>query len=157
MRRQRNHQRREISSGEKITFLLVGGGIGAVLALLLTPKPGLELREDIADTTRKGLERGRDAASQIGGRAGEYYGTARQKAGEYYESTRERAGELYGATRERAGGLVGHVREAANRPTNTLSAAIEAGKRAYFEEKRRTESTSITQGRPTYAVENDNE
>ena len=68
----------------RLTYLLIGGGIGAVLALLFAPKSGQELRGDIADATRKGIDRSREAAQQLG-----------ERAGEYYETTRDRAAELY--------------------------------------------------------------
>src|SRR5947209_13138166 len=67
------------SASTKLTYLLVGGGIGAVLALLFAPKSGSELREDIADVTRKGIERSREAAAQIQDKAGEYYEVSRDK------------------------------------------------------------------------------
>ena len=44
------------SVSTKLTFFLVGAGIGAVLALLFAPKSGEELRNDIADATRKGID-----------------------------------------------------------------------------------------------------
>jgi gas vesicle protein len=153
MRDEENYRKSGFSTGEKLTFLLIGGGIGAVVALLFAPKPGVELREDIADATRKGLEKGRETATQIGERAGEYYEVARERAGEYYDATRERAGELYSTAAERAGDLAQQVRGAAQRPANSLGAAIDAGKQAYHEEKRRTESGSIAEGRPTYPKE----
>jgi hypothetical protein len=53
----------------KLTFFLVGAGIGAVLALLFAPKSGEELRNDIADATRKGIDRSREAAEQLGTKA----------------------------------------------------------------------------------------
>lgn len=140
--REENERLSGFKATDKLTYLLVGGGIGAVVALLFAPKSGSELREDIADVSRKGLEKGRETAGQIGERAGEYYEVARDRAGEYYDQTKERAG-----------GLAEKARGAAERPKNTLSAAIDAGKRAYFEEKRRTESASISQGRPSYPHE----
>ncbi|HZH33670.1 MAG TPA: YtxH domain-containing protein [Pyrinomonadaceae bacterium] len=141
-RNRENYRRNEMGTGDKVAFILIGGGIGAVLALLFAPKPGVELREDIADVTRKGLEKGRETAAQVG-----------ERAGEYYEVAREKAGEIYGVAAERTEGLVGQVREKATRPANTFSAAIEAGKKAYFEEKRRTEPASISEGRPSYPSE----
>ena len=51
------YEREESSASTKLTYLLIGGGIGAILALLFAPKSGQELREDIADATRKGLEK----------------------------------------------------------------------------------------------------
>ena len=49
---------KEANASTKLTYLLVGGGIGAILALLFAPKSGQELRGDIADVTRKGVEKG---------------------------------------------------------------------------------------------------
>ena len=113
-------------SKQTMCFLL-GGVVGAFVALLFAPKSGRELRTDIADATRKGVDSARETASVARERAGEYYGVASQRAGE----------------------LAGTVREAASRRGEHLSAAIEAGKRAYPEEKRRTES-GVMESAPTY-------
>jgi len=75
----------------QLTYLLIGGGIGAILALLLAPKSGAELRGDIADVTRKGIDKTREAANYVGDKAGEYYGAVRDKTGEWYGSARETA------------------------------------------------------------------
>ena len=66
----------------RLTYLLIGGGIGAVIALLFAPKSGHELRGDIADATRKGIDKSREAAQQLGDRAGEYYQQGRERADE---------------------------------------------------------------------------
>ena len=124
----------------KLTYLIIGGGIGAILALLFAPKSGQELREDIADVTRKGLEKGREAAGQIG----EY-------AGEYYEVAKDKTGELYHTAQEKAEELAGRAREAAARTANPFTAAVEAGKKAYYDEKHKT-GTGDTEERPTYPV-----
>ena len=123
----------------KLAFLLIGGGIGAILALLFAPKSGEELRNDIADATRKGLDRSRDAATQLGNRAGEYY-----------EATRERATELYGTASEKAAEAAASAREVASRQVGSVSAAIEAGKKAYVEEKRKTELSGRSEVAPNY-------
>jgi gas vesicle protein len=109
---------------------VMGGVVGAVVALLLAPKSGRELRTDIADVTRKGVDRTRETAAVARERAGEYYGVATQRAGE----------------------LAGTVRDAASRRGEHLSAAIDAGKRAYQEEKRRTDSDAMEPA-PTYYEE----
>ena len=57
----------------QLTCFLLGGAVGALAALLFAPKSGRELRADIADATRKGVD------------------GAREKAGEYYETSSERA------------------------------------------------------------------
>jgi gas vesicle protein len=127
------------SVSARLTYLLIGGGIGAILALLFAPKSGQELRGDIADATRKGIDRSREAAQQLGDRAGEYY-----------EATRNRAGELYTQAAERVGEVAQNAREAASRQTGTVSAAIDAGKKAYQEEKRKTEMSGRIEASPNY-------
>ena len=143
MQNESEYRRRERESGSdaatRLTYLLIGGSIGAILALLFAPKSGQELRGDIADATRKGIDRSRETASQIG-----------SKAGEYYEATRDRASELYSAAADRAGSLAEGARDVAARKGGQLSAAIEAGKQAYTEEKRRTETSAMLEGGPTY-------
>jgi gas vesicle protein len=145
------YDREEASATTKLTYLLIGGGIGAVLALLFAPKSGEELRGDIADVTRKGLEKSRETAAQLQERAGEYYEVTRERAGEYYAAAQERAGEL----KNRAGELAEKAKTAASTTANPFTAALEAGKEAYTEEKRKTEAKSITEGRPTYPIENE--
>jgi gas vesicle protein len=134
-------KRREETAGvpglfsTQLTCFVLGGAVGALAALLFAPKSGRELRGDIADATRKGVD------------------GAREKAGAYYETSRERATEFYSTAREQAGGLSGAAREAVARRGETLSAAIEAGKRAYSDEKRRTQSSAIMEPGPTYRDE----
>ena len=130
------------NTSTKLTYLLIGGGIGAVIALLFAPKSGEELRGDIADATRKGIEKGKETASQL-----------QERAGEYYEVGRERAEEIYQTGREKATELTEKARSAAARGANPFTAAVEAGKEAYVAEKRRNESKSITEGRPSYPVD----
>lgn len=127
------------SISTRLTYLLIGGGIGAILALLFAPKSGEELRGDIADATRKGIDRSREAAQQLSDRAGEYY-----------EATRERASELYSQAAEKAGEVAKTAREAASRQTGTVAAAIDAGKKAYQEEKRKTEMSGRIDAAPNY-------
>jgi gas vesicle protein len=116
----------------QMTCFLLGGAFGAAVALLFAPKSGRELRGDIADVTRKGVD------------------TARVRANDYYDTTRERATEFYSTASERAGELAGVARQQVARRTETLSAAIDAGKRAYSDEKRRTESSSLMEPAPNY-------
>ena len=136
-----NDYQRESSENisTRLTYLLIGGGIGAVLALLFAPKSGQELRGDIADATRKGIDRSREAASQLG-----------ERAGEYYETTRGRASEIYSTASEKVGEVARTAREAAARQTGTVAAAIDAGKKAYQEEKRKTELSGRLEAAPTY-------
>ena len=121
------------SAAEKLTFLLIGAGIGATLALLFAPKSGRELRGDIADLSRKGLDAAGEGAREIGERASELYDTSRGKVS-----------DIYGTAREKVGSGADYVSDFAGRQKDQLSAAIEAGKQAYKEEKRK--SSAATEG-----------
>lgn len=142
-------EREETSATTKLTYLLIGGGIGAILALLFAPKSGQELRGDIADVTRKGIEKSKEAATVAREKAEEYYEVTRERAGEYYQAAQEKAGEL----KEKASELTERAKDVAVRSTNPFTAAIEAGKEAYTEEKRKSEVKVIAEGRPSYPVE----
>ena len=137
-----NYEREETSASSKLTYLLIGGGIGAILALLFAPKSGEELRGDIADATRKGIEKSKETAALVG-----------ERAGDYYEVTREKASELYQTAQEKAGDLTEKAKEAVASTKNPLSAAIEAGKEAYQEEKRKV--NPLTEGSPMYPTVKD--
>jgi gas vesicle protein len=138
------------SVSTRLTYLLIGGGIGAVLALLFAPKSGQELRGDIADATRKGIDKSREAAQQLGDRAGEYYEATRERAGQYYTQAAGKASELYSQAAEKVGEVAQTARETAARQTSTVAAAFEAGKQAYQEEKRKTELSGRTEASPNY-------
>lgn len=136
------HEREEESGATtKLTYLLIGGGIGALLALLFAPKSGVELRSDIADATRKGVEKSKETYALVGEKAGDYYEVTREKAGEYYQTGRDKAGEY-----------VEKAKSAVTSASNPISAALEAGKEAYADEKRRTDTRAISEGRPSYPI-----
>lgn len=111
----------------RLAYFLIGGSIGAIVALLFAPKAGHELRGDIAESARKGIDRTRETATQLSA-----------KAGEYYEVTRDRAADMYSTATTKAGDVADAAREVATRKKDQFSAAIEAGKQAYEDEKRRT-------------------
>lgn len=92
---------------DRLTYLLIGAGIGAALALLFAPKPGRELRGDIARATRQGYKKGSELAHAVG----------------------EKVSEGYGAVR---GTIEGQKAQ--------LGSAIDAGKQAYRDERKRSDS-----------------
>ena len=125
------------SAAEKLTFLLIGAGIGATLALLFAPKSGRELRGDIADYTKRGLDAAGEGARALGERAGEVYGTASARVSDVYDNARGKVVDAYGVARERVAHGADAVSEVASRQKEQIAAAIEAGKQAYREEKRK--------------------
>lgn len=147
-------EREEASVTTKLTYLLIGGGIGAVLGLLFAPKAGDELRGDIADVTRKGLEKSKETAALVGEKAGDYYEVSRDKASDLYQTAQSKAGDLYqtaqskvGDLADKAGDLTDKAKDAVS-GSNPLSAAIAAGRKAYSDEKQRTDDDTLLPNRP---------
>ena len=62
----------------RLTYLLIGGGLGAIIALLCAPKPGAELRSDIADATRRYIERPHETTEGLPATAGKHGESARE-------------------------------------------------------------------------------
>ena len=63
----------------RLFFFMLGGSIGAAVALLFAPKRGDELRKDIANEAARRYEETRDAANRLKDRTGEYYEDTREK------------------------------------------------------------------------------
>jgi len=101
------------NSGEKFLYFLIGGFVGASVALLFAPKSGEETRRYLEDKYREGA----DTVNR------------RVKEGQRY----------VGSVKEGLAGKVGETieagRETVARQKDQLSSAIEAGRKAYQEEK----------------------
>ena len=100
-------------AGDKILFFMAGAGIGAALALLFAPKSGRETRELIARTATDSrdfitdkMTEGRQIVEEKG-----------RKLGDDFTSFLDKS------------------KEAVQRQKEQLTAAFEAGKAAYREEK----------------------
>jgi gas vesicle protein len=115
MKQQMNHVQQNASSPESnpsyrtgLGYLAIGGAIGATLALLFAPKPGRQLRGDIADVSRKGMDTAREKARVIN-----------EKTGEIAHAVKEKADAVYGfATRK--------TEEAADLTTDAAASAANA-------------------------------
>ena len=101
------------SGSDKLVYFLIGASVGALTALLFAPKAGSELRSEIADTTRKGLDYARDSGREIS----------------------ERASDLTERGKEAVSDLTERGKELINRQKTQLTAAVEAGKQGYREAK----------------------
>ena len=75
----------QLNVRDGLTFLLVGGGIGAVLALLFAPKSGREMRSDIADASRRSYDLTVEKASALKAQSAEALQAVREKAEAAYE------------------------------------------------------------------------
>jgi gas vesicle protein len=78
--------------------ILAGGAIGALAALLYAPKPGKELRQDIAEKSGELYSKGKDyfgsIESVVGGAVITAVNEGKQKAQTIIESAKKQAGEL---------------------------------------------------------------
>ncbi|MDX2031207.1 MAG: YtxH domain-containing protein [Blastocatellia bacterium] len=124
------------NGGDKLVYFLIGAGIGAVTALLFAPKAGSELRSELADATKKGLDYARDTSREVGDRATEYY-----------QTSVERAADLGNRGKETVNDLTERGKDLINRQKSQFAAAIEAGKQGYREAKQ------TDQGKVSAAVE----
>ena len=124
------------NSGDKLIYFLIGAGIGAITAMLFAPKSGSELRSDIADATRKGLDYARDTGRDFG-----------ERAQEYYQTGVERASDLTSRGRDAVTDFTQRGKDMINNQKAQFTAAIEAGKQGYREAKQ------ADQGRSSAAVE----
>lgn len=110
-------------SSNKITYFLAGASIGALVALLFAPKSGRELRSDISDATRRGIDYTTESAKSLG-----------EKASHLYTSGRETS-ELYSLGKEKASHLLESGKGLLDEQRDRVAAAIEAGKQAYRDKK----------------------
>jgi gas vesicle protein len=83
------------SVGTAITFLLVGIGAGALVALLLAPKPGKQLRKDL----RRGYKDAVDSIQDLKEQAIDRVEDALDRGSEIADTIREKAAPLGRALR----------------------------------------------------------
>lgn len=99
--------------GDKFLFFLAGAGIGAVLALLFAPKSGRETRELIARTATDSRE---------------FLANKVSEGRQLVEEKSRRLGDDFNSFLDKS-------KESVQRQKEQLTAAFEAGKAAYREEK----------------------
>ena len=99
--------------GDKFVFFLAGAGIGAVVALLLAPKSGRETRDMIARTATDGRD---------------YLQNKVTEGRQIVEEKSRKLSDDFTSFLEKS-------KEAVGRQKEQLSAAFEAGKQAYRDEK----------------------
>jgi gas vesicle protein len=123
------------NGSDKLVYFLIGAGIGAVTALLFAPKPGSELRADLADATRKGLDQARDTTRELNERANEVYQTGVERAADLAARSKEAVNDLTSRSKETVTELTERSKELVNRQKSQIQAALEAGKQGYMEAK----------------------
>lgn len=87
-------KRTNSNTSANLTYLLIGGGIGATLALLFAPKSGSEFREDISTATNNGLEKTKETVSKLRENTNSYYEVAKNKVNNIYSTVANKAEKL---------------------------------------------------------------
>jgi gas vesicle protein len=106
------------SNGEKVLYFMIGGFVGAAIGLLLAPKSGEETRAYLGGKYREGT-------TLLG-----------EKARQGRDAITEKSREVSNKVSQ----TIDKGREMVNRQKEQVGAAIEAGKQAYAEEKRKRET-----------------
>lgn len=101
--------------GEFFAGLIVGGLIGAALALLMAPQSGEETRAQI-----------RDVSLELKDRANDTIAEAREKAEAITADARRRAEEITADARKRAEEIVAEARKKADEIQSTIPAGRKA-------------------------------
>jgi gas vesicle protein len=71
---------------KKFAYMLIGGGIGAAVALMFAPKRGLELREDLVEKAKKSYDDTLAMGSRLKDMSAEYYQQLRKETSEVLET-----------------------------------------------------------------------
>lgn len=85
------------TAGTAVTFLLIGLGAGALVALLLAPKTGKQLRRDL----RRKYDDARDLVEDFAEEARERVNDVMERGSDFVETARERMEPLSRAVRNR--------------------------------------------------------
>ena len=83
--------------GTAVTFLLIGLGAGALVALLFAPKTGKQMRRDL----RKRYDDARDAVEDFAEVAKDRIDEVRERSTEWVETAREKVEPLRSAMRKK--------------------------------------------------------
>jgi len=121
------------SQGDKITYFLVGGFVGAAIALLFAPRSGQETRHLIETRYREGSDKLGQKA-----REGKHY---LSEKGEWIAEKAREGKEKISSRSRQAVGAVGEGiekgKEAIAKKKESIAKAVEAGKKAYEAGKER--------------------
>lgn len=109
------------SAGQKLMFFLIGGGIGAAIALLLAPKRGSELRGDIAKVATRQYEATLATANEVKRRTAEYFEAAKQTGGEVLDAVVEGAAAVKEEMSKDAEAIGAIVENSAKRAAGSIS------------------------------------
>ncbi len=130
------------SFGDKLLYFLAGAGVGGAVALLFAPQSGQEVRNEISRRTQEGrdlldgkVEESRKFVKEGGRRvSNEVTSLVDRGKGEVSDLV-DRGSDLV----DRGSDLVDRGKDVFEKQKGQFSAAIDAGKEAYFQERDTTD------------------
>lgn len=128
--------RKSSNASRNLSYLLIGGGIGATLALLFAPKSGSELRGDISTTATNGVEKTRETVGKLRENATAYYETAKDKAANLYNAVSTKAEEIA----EDVKALPEATKSVISDKVEQIDSAVKAGQKEY---QKQTKTNSV--------------
>jgi len=105
--------------GQKLMFLMIGGGIGAALGLLFAPKSGSELRSDIAVMAERGYDETLAAADRLKETSIKYFEAAKEMGSEVLDVVANGASALKTEVRRDVENIGAIVEDSARRAAST--------------------------------------
>lgn len=88
-------------SSSKLLYFLIGGGIGAVTALMFAPKAGAALRQDISEFTRTGYDETLDLAQNVKAHTADIASNVKEHSAEIFNTVKQKADRMYGLASEK--------------------------------------------------------
>lgn len=128
-------------------WFLAGLGIGALVGVLYAPKSGKETRDDIVAGALEARDKANQYYNQGVEQASQYYQQGREAVGQYIDKGRQAAGEYIDKGRTQFTQYVDKGKELVQNQTEAVTAAIDAGKKAYTD----TANPPENQGTPQNA------
>jgi gas vesicle protein len=121
-------------------WFLAGLGIGALVGVLYAPKSGKETRDDLVAGALEARERANQLYVQGRQQANQYVQQGKETLGQYAQQGREAAGqyvdkgkEYYDKGRTQWSQYVEKGKDLIQTQTDAVTAAVDAGKKAYVE------------------------
>jgi gas vesicle protein len=137
------------SNGGGFGWFLAGLGIGALVGVLYAPKAGKETRDDLVAGALEARDKANQLYSQGKQQAGQYVQQGKDTLGQYVAQGKDAAGqyvdkgkEYYDKGRTQWTQYVEKGKDLIQTQTDAVSAAVDAGKKAYVEKAAVPEPTT---------------
>ncbi len=122
-----------------LSYLLIGGGIGATLALLFAPKTGSELRGGISKVTSNGIDKTRETVGQFRESAGNYFENVKDKANDFYNTTADKISQVADSVKK----LPEQAEDLIKDKVGQIDEAVEAVQKEYQQDKSKSAKSYV--------------